>query len=178
MRGLVLALIGFLAAAQYAAATPAEGVTFYVQLVRGSDADTPPAPGATLVGDVLGHRLRMFKWKNYWEVQRQTVQVNIGGKSRRRVTTEREVEISLSTPDDMTVCIYVNGKLSRKRKQHFSNAFYIAGGENEDANSWFIVVRRDKPQNSPSTQAQLPLRYPNQRAFGQLVVKRQEIAAR
>ena len=131
-----------------------------------------------MVGDILSGRLRMFKWKNYWEVQRQTVQVNVGGKTRKRITPQRDVEISLSTPDDMTICIYVNGKLSRKRQQHVSNTFYIAGGQNEDANSWFIVVRRDNPQNSPATQAQLPLHDPNQRAFRQFIVKRQEIAAR
>lgn len=172
MRGMTIAALVLLAAAQMTTAASAEPVRFYVQLVQGTDTDTPPAAGATLVGTALGHRLRMFRWKNYWEVKRQTVQVQIGGKARQHITPKRDVEISLPAADQMTVCIYVDGKLTRKRKQHVSSAFYIAGGQNEDAKSWFIVVRRDKPENTPSAQAQSPLGNPYQRAFGQFVVER------
>jgi hypothetical protein len=175
---MTLAVVALLAAAQMAAAASTDGLTFYVQLVQGSDADTPPAAGATLVGNTLGRRLRMFKWKNYWEVKRQTVQVQVGGKARRHITPKRDVEIALPTANDMTVCIYVNGELSRERKQHISSAFYIAGGQNEDAKSWFIVVRRDKPENAPSMQAKLPVGNPYQGAFRQFVVEGQQVAVR
>jgi hypothetical protein len=37
------------------------------------------------------------------------------------------------------------------------------------------VVRRDKPQNAPATEAQSPLRDPHQRPFRQLVVERQQV---
>lgn len=169
---MTLAMVVLLTVAQMEAAVSAESVKFYVQLVQGTYGDTPPVAGATLVGNTLGNRLRMFKWKNYWEVKRQTVQVQIGGKARQHLTPKRDVEISLPAADQMTVCIYVEGKLTRKRKQHVSSAFYIAGGQNEDTKSWFIVVRRDKPENAPCTQAQSPLGNPYQRAFGQFVVQR------
>ena len=176
MKPVAFAVVALLAGAHLAADASAEGITFYLQLVQGTDADTPPAAGATLVGGALGHRLQMFRWKNYWEVTRQTVQLKTGAKTRRHMTHHRDVEIALPTPTDMTVGIYLDGRLTRKSVQPVNTAFYIAGGDNDEAQSWFIVVRRDKPQNAPATQAQSPLRDPHQRPFRQLIVERQQVA--
>jgi len=121
------------------------GVTFYLQLIRGTDDDKPPAPQARLAGPELSHRLQMFRWKNYWEINRGTVVLDTGGKSRQRMSEQQEVEIALTAPREMTVCIYSDGKLTRRRKQSVDTPFYIVGGNNDAAQSWFIVVRRDKP---------------------------------
>jgi len=126
-------------------------VTFYLQLVRGTDDDKPPAPEATVAGPALCHRLRMFKWKHYWEIAHRTVVLDAGGITRQRLSAQREVGIALSAPAQMTVCIYTDGKLTRLRKQALDTPFYIDGGDNA-AQSWFIVVRRDKP---PAAQAKL-----------------------
>ena len=135
-------------AAQLASAAQEEGMTFYLQLIRGTDDDAPPTPQARLVGPKLGRRLQMFRWKNYWEIKRQTVHIKVGAKTRQRMTPNREVEIALTTPHDMTVCIFTDGHLSRKRTQAALAAFYIAGGDDAAAQPWFIVVRRDMPQPS------------------------------
>lgn len=175
MKPMAIAVVAMLAGAHLAGAASIESITFYVQLIQGTDADRPPAAGATLVGDALSRRLQMFRWKNYWEVKRQTVQLSAGSKALRHMTHKRDVEISLTTPTDMTVSIYLDGMLTRTRVQPVDTAFYIAGGDIEQAQSWFIVVRRDKPPNAPATEAQSPLRDPNQRPFGQLVEKRQQV---
>jgi len=154
------------------AETRTDGFTFYVQLIQGTDTESPPAAGATLIGDALGQRLHMFKWKNYWELKRQTVHLNIGDKARQHLTNKRDVEIALPTANDMTVSIYLEGRLTRKRTQRVKTAFYIAGGEKEEAQSWFIVVRHDKPQNAPATEAKSSFGYPNQSAFRQPIVER------
>ena len=75
-----------------------EDMTFYVQLIRGTDERTPPSPEARLVGPELGRRLHVFKWKNYWEISRRTVVLKPGAKSRQRLTPQRELEISLTSP--------------------------------------------------------------------------------
>lgn len=172
---MALVVAALLAATHVAAGASAGGITFYLQLVQGTDTDTPPAAGATLVGSALGKRLQMFRWKNYWEIKRQSVQLKAGARTRLRMTRQRDVEIELTTPTDMTVCIYVDGRLTRKRAQPADTAFYIAGGDNEVAQSWFIVVRRDKPPNAPATEAQSPLRDPHQRPLRQLVAERQQV---
>jgi hypothetical protein len=176
MKAMAFAVAALLVGAHVAAGASPEGTTFYLQLIQGTDADTPPVTGATLVGDALGHRLEMFRWKNYWEVKRQTVQLKTGAKIRRPMTHRRDVEIALMTPTDMTVCIYTDGKLTRKRAQPIETSFYIAGGDNDEAQSWFIVVRRDKPGNAPAkTEAQSTLGDPHQRPFRQLVVEGQQV---
>lgn len=123
-----------------------QDVTFYVQLVRGTDAGVPPGPEARLVGPALEHRLRVFKWHNYWEMSRRTVVLKPGGKNRQRLTPQREVEIALTSPEEMTVSLFNNGKLSRLRKQAADTAFYIAGGDHDLTESWFVVIRRDNPE--------------------------------
>jgi hypothetical protein len=118
-----------------------------MQLIRGTDSDTPPTPEARPAGRELRRRLQMFRWKNYWEIKRQTVVIPSGGKSRCRMTSERDVEIGLPDKREMVVCIYLNGKLTRRRTQAIETAFYITGGDTDSdaAQSWFIVVRRDQP---------------------------------
>ncbi len=170
---MALAILALLAGAQFAAGASEESITFYLQLVQGTDADTPPATGATLVGSRLGRRLQMFRWRNYWEVKRQTVQLKAGATARRHMTHQRDVEIALTSTTNMSVCIYVDGKLARKRVQPVDTAFYIAGGQNDAAQPWFIVVRRDKPPNVPAREANSTLSDPYQSPFGQFIVERQ-----
>jgi hypothetical protein len=67
------------------------------------------------------------------------------------MSPHQEVEIALTDPAEMTVCIYSNGKLTRRRKQSLDTPFYIAGGDKEEAQAWFIVVRRDKPPETPAS---------------------------
>jgi hypothetical protein len=135
-----------------AAGAEKSSVTFYLQLIRGTDDDKPPAPEARPVGPQISRRLQMFKWKNYWEITRKAVVLEAGAKTRQRMSPQREVQIELSAQREMTVCIYADGKLTRRRKQSLDTPFFIAGGDNDATQAWFIVVRRDKP---PEAQAAL-----------------------
>jgi len=145
MKPLLFALL--LIGAPLAQGADAPGVTFYVQLIRGSDVDAPPAPQARLIGPKLDRRLHdVFKWKNYWEVKREVVTLKTGAKVRKRMTANREIEIAWPSSRDMTVSIYTDGKMTRKREQSIDTTFYIAGGDSDATQSWFIVVRRDNPE--------------------------------
>jgi hypothetical protein len=145
MKRLAFLLLVMMAATPLRAGAVDGSETFYVQLIRGTDDVTPPTPDAQPAGPALCRRLQMFKWRYYWEVERHTVVLNAGGRSRQRIMPHREVEIALSTPGEMIVSIYADGKLTRRRTQAVESAFYIAGGDSEPAQSWFIVVRRDNP---------------------------------
>jgi hypothetical protein len=125
--------------------------TFDLQLIRGTDGDQPPAAEAKLAGPELSRRLQMFKWKNYWEINRRTVLLGTGGKTRQRMTADREIEIILDTPKEMTVSIYTNGKLTRRRTQSLDIPYYIAGGDRDATQSWFIVLHeRNTPVKTAS----------------------------
>jgi hypothetical protein len=145
MKRYSIPLLLLLALPFLAAGAGKGGATFYLQLIRATDDDKPPAPEARLAGPEVSRRLQAFKWKNYWEMARRTVVVEDGGKARQRMSAQREVEIALTAPHEMTVCIYTDGKLTRRRKQSLDTPFYIAGGDKDATQSWFLVVRRDKP---------------------------------
>ena len=142
---LVLLLLGA-SAARGADAVP---LTFYLQVVCGTDAEAPPTAKARLVGPKLDQRLHdVFRWKNYWETQRETVTLKPGGAVRRRISAQREVEIAWPTDRKMTVSLYTSGRLTRKRDQSIDSAFYIAGGDFNSTESWFVILRRDNPDAS------------------------------
>jgi hypothetical protein len=117
-------------------------LSFDLQLIRGTDGDQPPAADAKLAAPELSRRLQMFKWKNYWEINHRTLVLGPGGRTRQRMSAERDVEIILDTPDEMTVCIYTNGKLTRRRTQSLGVPYYIAGGDKDTTQSWFIVLHQ------------------------------------
>jgi hypothetical protein len=152
MKRWLFALAVLLAFPLLSAPSQSRGSTFYLQAIRGTDNDSPPTPEARPVGPVLRRRLQVFRWKSYWEIKRESVVVQPGGKTRQRMTADREVEIALPNPREMIVCLYVNGKLTRRRTQVIDTAFYIAGVENanDPPQSWFIIVRRDNPVDPPA----------------------------
>jgi hypothetical protein len=154
MKRLILTLLLSAAPLTWGANVPA--VTFYVQLIRGSDQDSPPLPTARSIGPKLDRKLHdIFKWKNYWEVKREVVTVKAGSKVRKQISAQRQVEISWPGSKDMMVSIYAQGKLTRKRTQSIDAGFYITGGDNDSSQSWFIVVRRDNPDADQALGARL-----------------------
>ncbi len=120
--------------------------TFYVQMVHGSDSAQPPVPQATLIGPKLSQRLRaVFPWKSYWELKRASVKLEPGRKTRTRMTPDREVEIRYVSGEQLEIQIFREGKPTRLHRQAASTPFWIVGGDKAERQSWFIVVRQDKP---------------------------------
>jgi hypothetical protein len=129
-------------------ADEAEKVTFYVQLIRGSDAEERPTPECKPVGPKLSAKLRpVFHWKHYWEINRQQVALAHGGKARVRLSKERDVEIDLGDPAKRKVTAFKDGKPVARATRSAGDAMTVIGGERDgDTNTaWFIIVRRDKP---------------------------------
>ena len=140
---LLLLIVG----ATFVPHAKSEDIRFYLQLVRGTDEGSPPFLEARPAGPKLNQRLQLFKWKHFWEIKRKTVVLHIGGKTRQRLSPHREVEIEMARSDEITVSIYSDGKLTETGKQAVDAVFYIVGGDYQDGQSWFIVVRRDQPQD-------------------------------
>jgi hypothetical protein len=142
------ALVGFFLLLGVSAACLAEvqPVILYTQVIRGTDQDKPPQAGWRPVGSKLSSRLcPKFRWKHYWEVSRRAVNVQPGKPARIRVSPEREVEIELRDSGESEIRLYSAGKLARKSRQSVESHMTIMGGGWDESESWFIVVRRDKP---------------------------------
>jgi hypothetical protein len=122
------------------------GQVFHVQLIRGSDQEQPQNVAWKAVGPKLSNKLGpKFRWKHYWEVARHEVAVHPGQAARVRLSHEREIEIELHGDAESEVRLYRAGKLVRKSRQALPAGMTIMGGGGEEAECWFIVVRRDKP---------------------------------
>ncbi len=120
--------------------------TFYVQLIRGTDTEETPVPGARCVGPKLAGTFRpVFRCKGFWEINRQQVAVSFGKARRVQLGNGREAEIDLSSPKERRVAAFQNGKLVDRMVMPQGVGMTIIGGSREDKTVWFIVVRRDKP---------------------------------
>ncbi len=124
----------------------AEETVTYVQSIRGTDSDQPPTPEAKAIGPKLSGKLApVFRWKSYWEVRRLNVTVTKGKSERVKLPGGLEVEIARANEDKREVRLYRDGKLTRKLTQPANKTMTVIGGMAEPDNSWFVVVRRDKP---------------------------------
>ena len=124
----------------------AKKVTFYVQLIRGSDSDNPDDPACKPVGAKLGKTLRgVFRWKNYCEVKRETVTLSKDKVARLVLTRERELELKLLDPPNTQIRLYHKGQLTRCSHQPINEHMCVLGGDSTGGDPWFVVVRRDKP---------------------------------
>ena len=140
-------ILAMLVSALTSEAKAGEGaITFYVQLVRGTETTQPPVPGCKPVGPKLAGTFRpVFKWKSYWEMNRQQVALGPGQTTRVRLGNGREAEIDLRNPKQRKVAAFQNGQLVDRTISPPGETMTIIGGNRDGKSVWFIVVRRDKP---------------------------------
>ena len=148
MRGIAIGLI--LTALPLAAAVKIhpEPLIYYVQLVRGTDEEAPPPVGSRRIGPKLSETFHaVFRLRNYWELDRQQVALLPGQRVKVRLTPEREVEIDLRRPELRRVTAFQNGEAVDRIVRPSGEAKTIIGGKRDSKSAWFVVVRRDKPQD-------------------------------
>jgi hypothetical protein len=122
--------------------------TFYVQLVRGTNEDTPPQPDSRPVGiKVARHLQAALNWSNYWEINRQQVAVCSGNSARVCLSKDRTVEIDLTNRNRRRVTAFENGRVVQRTLRPAGEGMTVIGGERNQESAWFIVVRRDQPAN-------------------------------
>lgn len=148
-------IVLFLQAMTCLAADPP--VVFYAQLIRGTDQEQPAESTWKRIGPRLAQRLSpKFRWKYYWDVGHHSATVEPGRSTRFRLTAEREVEIELGGKNDSEIRLYIGGVLTRRSRQPTHTPMTIMGGARENDESWFVVVRRDRPSNYNQAKATTP----------------------
>ena len=124
----------------------AETITFYVQLVRGCDGDTPPEPNSRKVGPRIIEKVRgPLRWEGYWEIDRQEVLLVPGHATKVRLAKKFLVGIDLTDQHHRKVTASQNGRVIAKLCVPREGAMTVIGGNRDEQSSWFIVVRRDRP---------------------------------
>ena len=114
----VLGLLVFLGISA-ACLADSQPVVFYAQLIRATDREGHE-PGWRPIGPKLTNRLcPKFRWNHFWEVSRQTLNVEPGKKTRVRLNPEREIEIEL------------RGDIIRKKNFNWNLAANISGNRSK-----------------------------------------------
>lgn len=123
--------------------------TFYFQVVYGADSNVAPAENAIPIGPKLRKRLeRVFRWKHYWEVKRGQFVVERAKTAKVDISERRRLEVSFVESAGLEIRIFKNGELVRKTREKQPLDFTLIGGDDGKRQSWFIIVRRDKPSST------------------------------
>ena len=81
------------------------------------------------------------------ETNRQQVAVVPGRAARVRLGSGREAEIDLRDSKQRRVSAFQNGQLVERTISPTGEAMTIIGGNRDGKSVWFIVVRRDRPED-------------------------------
>ena len=134
---LVLALIS-----TPAALTAKGELHIQAQLVWGTDGDKPPDPEVKRLDEETRKKLgSVFKWKNYFEVDRQNFKVALSAKKRVRLSPKCEVEVENLGDFQVEVKLYGEGKMVVKKRQVLkAGELLILAGDDKNDNAWFVII--------------------------------------
>ena len=119
---------------------------YYVQLIRGTDDNKAPEPNSKpLSPQQTGSFRSVFKWKTYWQISLQQVEVAAGHSTRVRLNPDREVEIDLTRAEQRSVRAFHRGKLVQCASCPRGEARTLIGGDRDTNSAWFIVIDRKPP---------------------------------
>jgi len=145
---MVLCLLALVSLRGNAAAE--DGRTYYFQVICGSDKQLPAKADAKPIGAKLRSQLETkFRWKNYAELTHGECTVNDFKTTTIKLPERREMQLQL-TGNTIETRLYRGGQLVRKSREHANSRSLIMGGDQGPNESWFIVIRRDKPSTIPA----------------------------
>jgi hypothetical protein len=120
------------------------------RLIWGTNADKSPDATHKHLDGELAKKLREMplKWKNFFEVNRQTFTINTTNYTKIVLSKKCTIEVKDKGGNNVTVKLYGEGKqVNRVDKPLPKGEVLTIGGDAKDNNAWFITVR---PVNTES----------------------------
>lgn len=114
-----------------------------VRLVWGTNDDKSPNPDHKPVDSKIATTLsKAFKWKNYFQVSSQKVDVANRDSKKVKLSEQSEVVIKEMEGDKIEVKVYGKGKVVRTITEPLAKdgTLVIAGDDKNDC-AWFIVIK-------------------------------------
>jgi hypothetical protein len=119
----------------------------WVQLVHATQAAAVQPANWKPIGADLNKRLTdVFRWRDYYEVARQEISVEPGKITKASLSKDREVVVTFKSPTELVVRLYRHGEMVRKAERGLNQKMTIMGGDANEREAWFVIVRPDKPQ--------------------------------
>src|SRR5712671_5701899 len=92
--GIPLATIVLFCAASLMVQSGSADLNLQAQLVWGTNKEKPDDPKLKEVDSIVAEKLRkVFKWKNYFEVKRQSFAVTAGSPKKVKMSDECDIEV-------------------------------------------------------------------------------------
>jgi len=112
------------------------------QLVWGTNNDKPDDPKLTEVDQQVKEKLRgVFKWKNYFEVNRQSFTVIASAPKKVRMSDLCEIEVQNLGNSSVELKLYGKGKMVvRKTQKIKSGELLVLAGDDKNDTAWFVVL--------------------------------------
>jgi hypothetical protein len=135
---------GWLILAWLLAAVPLQAgdLKLQAQLIWGTNEEKPAGKDLKEIDLVLQKKLRsIFKWKNYFEVNRQFIVVADPGTGKARLSDKCVIEVEHFGNQDVEVKLFGQGKLVGRLRETLSKtkSIVLAGDDKRDT-AWFVVV--------------------------------------
>lgn len=116
-----------------------------IQLIWGTNDEKSPDPKHKEIEPALAKKLRKtpYKWKNYFEVNRQKTTVASGSAQKVAMSRECDLEIKNLGDERIEVKLFGNKKLvSRNVEPLPASQTLIIGGDAKNETAWLIVITR------------------------------------
>jgi hypothetical protein len=116
-----------------------------VQLVWGTNDDSSSNPDHKPLEASLAKKLGMFKWKNYFTVNRKEISLAAKAPHKVRLSPKSEIEVRHLDGARYEINVFGEGKHVRKitEKVTREDSLVIAGDDKNDC-GWFILIRQIK----------------------------------
>jgi hypothetical protein len=117
---------------------------FEVLLVWGTnDSESPDPKHKPVEPDVKKELNKLFKWQNYFEVNRKKFDVNPGGTTNVDVSDKCALEVKELGNGTIEVSYIGKGKPVYKRiLQLPKGEILVYGGNAPNSTSWFVILKR------------------------------------
>lgn len=140
---LVVGLLwGQLLQAQDAAKPTTAKYKYKAILVWGTDGDKPDGQNLKdLDEQVLSKLKKIFKWRNYFEVNSKPFTITAKETQKINLSPKCDIEIKFDSTDALEVEMIGEGKVvSRVKKAMPYNEWIVLGGDDKNANAWFVLL--------------------------------------
>src|SRR5438876_10600963 len=135
------ATLGFLAYPGIPRSAPPD-LNLQAQLVWGNNNDKPDDPKLKEVDPKVTDKLRgVFKWKNYFEVNRQKFAATASTPKKVKMSEECEIEVQNLGNSSVELKLYGKGKMVvRKTQKIKSGELLVLAGDDKNDTAWFVVL--------------------------------------
>lgn len=117
-------------------------LSLQAQLIWGTNEEKPNDPSLKEIDPELTKKLlKIFKWKNYFEVKQQRFTVEPGKVQKVEMSSPCRIEVENLGNGSIEVKLYGKGQLWGKKKHAFGNGkCLVLGGDDKNDTAWFVVI--------------------------------------